>query len=44
MPFSARRIEGANVRKELNKLIHDIQAVGDDLAEFAGYFIMKNAT
>jgi hypothetical protein len=35
--------EGADVQKEVDKLIHDIQSVGDDLASFAGYFIMENA-
>jgi hypothetical protein len=36
--------EGDDVQKEVDKLIHDIQSVGDDLAAFAGYFIMENAT
>ncbi len=35
--------EGADVQKELDAIIHDIQSVGDDLASFAGYFIMENA-
>jgi hypothetical protein len=36
--------EEADVQKELDTLIHDIQAVGDDLAVFAGYFIMEYGT
>jgi hypothetical protein len=36
--------EGADVQKEVDRLIHDIQAVGDDLAAFGGYFILENAT
>lgn len=36
--------DGAEVQKEVDRLIHEIQSVGDDLAEFAGHFIMENAT
>jgi hypothetical protein len=35
--------EGADVQKEVDGLIHDMQAVGDNLAEFSGYFVMENA-
>jgi hypothetical protein len=36
--------EEADVQKEVDKLIHDIQSVGDDLAQFGGYFVMEYAT
>jgi hypothetical protein len=36
--------EGVDVQKEVDKLIHELQGVGDDLVQFAGYFIMRNAT
>jgi hypothetical protein len=35
--------EGADVQKELDKLINDIQSVGDDFVSFAGYFVIENA-
>jgi hypothetical protein len=35
--------EEADVQKEVDRLMHDMQTVGDYLAEFAGYFIMENA-
>jgi hypothetical protein len=34
--------EGADVQKEVDKLIHDLQEVGDHLAQFAGFFIMEH--
>jgi hypothetical protein len=36
--------EGADVQEEVTRLIHDLQQVGDHLAQFAGYFIMEHAT
>jgi len=36
--------EGADVQKEVDRLIHDLQEVGDHLAQFAGFFIMEHGT
>src|SRR5712664_763420 len=36
--------EGADVQKEVTGLIHDLQEVGDHVAQFAGYFIFEQAT
>src|SRR5262249_31950707 len=35
--------EGADVQKEVDKLIHGLQDIADAFVLFAGYFIMENA-